>query len=507
MTQHPAMITPTLQDIFKAAVHPLSSEDQKFLSQAYFFAENAHRDQKRKSGEAYIVHCLHVTKILAEIGMDEKTLAAGLLHDVPEDTEVTIAEIQKKFGDEVAYLVDGITKLGKIKLRGSKEEYFLENLRKMFMAMAQDIRVVIIKLADRLHNMRTLEHLPPEKQERIAKETMDVFAPIANRLGIGEIKGELEDLCFMYLDPEHYVETKKIEETYLHEGQAYMERIVKLFRGTLEKEKIHLINISGRTKHSYRLYQKLKRHDMDVTRIYDLVAIRIIVPEIADCYEALGIIHREYRPMVGRIKDYISLPKPNGYQSLHTTVFGPDGRILEVQIRTQKMHDEAEYGIAAHWMYTEKESSTWRKFFFLRKQTHTHTPPKELSWIRQLKEWQKEIGRDDKEFAEGLRIEFFKNHIFAFTPKGDIVDLPEEATPIDFAYAIHSEIGNRTVGAKADGKMVSLDYHIQNAQVIEILTVKEKKKPSRDWLSFIKTSGARSHIRRELRHDEFKNKG
>lgn len=304
------MTTPTLQDIFKAAVHPLSSEDQKFLSQVYLFAENAHRGQKRKSGEEYIVHCLHVTKILAEIGLDEKTLAAGLLHDVPEDTEITLAEIEKKFGNEVAYLVDGITKLGKIKLRGSKEEYFLENLRKMFMAMAQDIRVVIIKLADRLHNMRTLEHLLPEKQQRIARETMDVFAPIANRLGIGEIKGELEDLCFMYLDPEHYAETKKIEETYLHEGQAYMERIVKLFRTTLEKEKIRLIDMSGRTKHLYRLYQKLKRHDMDITRIYDLVAIRIIVPEIADCYEALGIIHREYRPMVGRIKDYISLPKP-----------------------------------------------------------------------------------------------------------------------------------------------------------------------------------------------------
>lgn len=499
------MASITLQDLFRAAAHPLSSEDQKFVAEAYAFATEAHRGQKRKSGEDYILHCLHVTKILAEIGMDEKTLAAGLLHDVPEDTGITLQEIEKKFGPEVAYLIDGITKLGKIKLRGSKEEYFLENLRKMFMAMAQDIRVVIIKLADRLHNMRTLDHLPPEKRERIARETMDVFAPIANRLGIGEIKGELEDLCFKYLDPEHYAETKKIEETYLREGRTYMERIVKLFRETLESEKIRFIGINGRTKHLYRLYQKLRRHDMDVSRIYDLVAIRIIVPEIADCYEALGIIHREYRPMVGRIKDYISLPKPNGYQSLHTTVFGPDGRILEVQIRTQKMHDESEYGIAAHWMYTEKERRGWRSLFFRRKAAApAAVPPKEFAWVKQLREWQKEIGRDDKEFMEGLRIEFFKNHIFAFTPKGDIIELPEEATPIDFAYAIHSEIGSRAIGAKADGKMVPLDYRIQNAQVIEILTVKEKKKPSRDWLSFVRTSTAKSHIKRELRHDEFK---
>lgn len=491
----------TIQDVLAAAVHPLSGDSQKRIVAAFRFAQTAHAGQKRKSGEDYILHCLHVTKILAEIGMDEFTLMAGLLHDVPEDTEVTLAEIEKQFGSEVAYLVDGITKLGKIKLRGSREEYFLENLRKMFLAMAQDIRVVIIKLADRLHNMRTLDHLRPEKRERIARETMEIFAPIANRLGIGEIKGELEDLCFLHLDPEHYRETKKIEETYLRDGQAYMERIVRMFRGTLEREKIRLVDLHGRTKHLYRLYQKLRTHDMDVTRIYDLVAIRIVVSEIADCYEALGIIHREYRPMVGRIKDYISLPKPNGYQSLHTTVFGPDGRILEVQIRTRKMHDEAEYGIAAHWIYTEKERTGWRNRFF-RRALHIHTPPKELSWVKQLKEWQKEIGRDDQEFMEGLRIEFFKNHIFAFTPKGDIIDLPEDATPIDFAYAIHSEIGNRTVGAKADGKMVPLDHVIGNGQVIEILTDKNRQ-PNRDWLAFVKTTAAKSHIRRATRHNEF----
>src|SRR3989338_5565952 len=323
------MPTPiTISDIFSAAARPFSSDEQKLIAEAYRFAADAHRGQKRKSGLDYISHCLHVGKTLSEIGMDAKTIIASILHDVPEDTEVTLAEIEKKFGGEVTYLIDGI-----------------------------------IKLADRLHNMRTLEYLSPEKQLRIARETMEVYAPIANRLGIGEIKGELEDCCFKYLEPEHYAETKKIAETYLREGEEYMNRIVKLFRGVLEKEKIRLIDITGRTKYLYRLYQKLKLHDMDVSRIYDLIAIRIVVPEIADCYEALGIIHREYRPMVGRIKDYISLPKPNGYQSLHTTVFGPDGRILEIQIRTQKMHDEAEYGIAAHWMYTETERPGWRRLF------------------------------------------------------------------------------------------------------------------------------------------------
>ena len=499
------MKTPTIQDVFRVAPTPFTPEDQKFLTSVFEFADKAHRGQLRKSGEPYINHSLNVAKILAEIGMDEKTIASGLLHDVPEDTEVSLEEISKTFGEEVAYLVDGVTKLGKIKLRGSKEEVYLENLRKMFLAMAQDIRVVIIKLADRLHNMRTLEHLSPDKQERIARETMDIYAPIANRLGIGEIKVELEDTCFRFLEPAHYKEVVDIQETYLHAGKTYMTTIVELFKSQLAEAKIQVTDIHGRTKGLYRLYQKLKKHDMDINRVYDLLAIRIIVPEIADCYEALGIIHREYRPMVGRIKDYISLPKPNGYQSLHTTIFGPEGRIIEVQIRTRKMHDEAEYGIAAHWMYTEKERPSWRSIFSRHKgKADEKKAPKELAWVNQLKDWQKEIGRDDQEFLEGLKIEFFKNHIFAFTPKGDIIELPEEATPIDFAYAIHSEVGSRTVGAKANGKMVPLDYHIKNAEVLEILTVKEKKKPSRDWLNFVRTSGAKSHIKRELRHDEFR---
>lgn len=493
----------SIDDVIKAHRFPLRSDQEKLFREAFAFANTAHAGQLRRSGDPYITHALQVSKTLGEIGMDVTTLIAGLLHDVPEDTTIPLSEIESRFGEEVAYLVNGVTKLGKIRLRGSHEEYFLENLRKMFLAMAKDIRVVIIKLADRLHNMRTLEYVPTAKQGRIARETMEIYCPIANRLGIGEIKGELEDLCFKYLDPEHYAETKKIEETYLHQGKAYMDETVILFRTLLEKEKIKVVDISGRTKYLYRLFKKLERHDMDITRIYDLIAIRIIVPDVADCYEALGIIHREYRPMVGRIKDYISLPKPNGYQSLHTTVFGPQGRILEIQIRTEKMHTEAEFGIAAHWIYTERTRRSWKDLFTRKKKAAAVEEPRGLEWVRQLQEWQKEIGRDDEEFLQGLKIDFFKNRIFAFTPRGDIIELPEDATPIDFAYAIHSEIGDAATGAKADGKIIPLDHHIVNGQVIEILTEKNKKKPSRDWLIFAKTTSAKAHIRRALRDDGF----
>lgn len=493
----------TLDQMFSSARREYSSDDRKFIAEAYRFADEAHCGQLRRSGEPYVTHSLAVAKLLADIGMDKMTIAAGLLHDVPEDTDRTLAEIEKKFGNEVAYLVDGITKLGKIKLRGSREEYFLENLRKMFLAMATDIRVVIIKLADRLHNMRTLDAVPKEKQDRIARETMEIYAPLANRLGIGEIKGELEDLSFRYLEPEHYEEAKKIEEAHIREGKSYLDRVMEQFKTELAEDNIKIVTINGRAKHLYRLYQKLKKHDMDPGRIHDLIAVRIIVPEIIDCYETLGAIHKRYRPLVGRIKDYISLPKPNGYQSLHTTIFGPEGRILEVQIRTPKMHDEAEFGIAAHWIYTEKERGGWRSLIFGKKSS-AEAKPKEVTWVKQLQEWQKEIGKDNEEFWHGLRIEFFKNHIFAFTPKGDIIQLPEEATPVDFAYAIHSEIGDHIVGAKADRKIVPLDYQIRNGQVIEILVSKERKKPNQDWLRFVKTSGAKSRIRHAGREEDDK---
>lgn len=490
----------TIKDVIGAMKVAQSKERIDLITKAYEFAKSAHEGQKRRSGEEYIQHPLATAQILAEIGMGAKTISAGLLHDVPEDTQATLEDLERDFGKEIAQLVDGVTKLGKLKLRGSHEEYFLENLRKMFLAMAADIRVVIIKLADRLHNMRTLQFNPPDKQQRIARETMEVFVPIANRLGIGEIKTQLQDLAFKYLDNEHYEFVKELISKSYKEREQYVNQAIKELDKELKKSGIHVIDIHGRAKSLFSFYEKLKKHDMDVNRIYDLSAVRIIVPEVADCYETLGLVHKKYRPMVGRIKDYISLPKPNGYQSIHTTVFGPEGKILEIQIRTQKMHDEAEFGIAAHWIYSERMKKSWKDYIF--RTSPTKPPQKELLWVRQLREWQTEIGRDDNELLESLKIDFFKNHIFAFTPMGDIVDLPEEATPIDFAYAIHSEIGKQTVGAKADGKMVPLDYMIKNGQVIEIITSKDRKKPNGDWLKFVKTSVAKSHIRRELKKED-----
>lgn len=493
--------TLTIDGILKDSRRPFSAEERRFIARALEYAEQAHEGQLRKSGEPYVTHSFSVAKILADIGMDKETIAAGLLHDVPEDTERTLSDVENEFGKEIAALVDGITKLGKIRLRGSHEEYFLENLRKMFLAMAADIRVVIIKLADRLHNMRTLDALPKEKQERIARETMEIYAQIANRLGISEIKGELEDLAFRYLEPENHAQALEIERTHMKEGTEYLGEVMETIRKQLSGDGIKILEIDGRTKRLYRLFQKLRKRDMDVRRVYDFIAIRLIVPEVVDCYEALGAIHKRYRPLVGRIKDYISLPKPNGYQSLHTTVFGPKGRIFEVQIRTPKMHAEAEYGIAAHWIYTEQTRRDWTSFFFPKKGGGDRKP-KEVAWVSQLKEWQDEVGKDNQEFWQGLRIEFFRNHIFAFTPIGDIIELPEDATPVDFAYAIHSEVGNHAVGARADGKMVPLDYKIRNGQVVEILVSKERKYPNGDWLQSVRTSSAKSRIRRAIRERE-----
>lgn len=489
--------TITVENIIKDFKFELTARRNSLIRSAYEFAEIAHRGQKRKSGEDYIQHSLHTGLNLARIGLGSKTIAAGLLHDVPEDTKYTLTEIEKKFGKEISNIVDGVTKLGQLKLKGDKEEIYLENLRKMFLAMAQDIRVVLIKLADRLHNMETLEVLPKEKQERIARETLEIYAPIANRLGIGEIKARLEDLAFKFLDKKNYAYIVNLSAQQQKESKVYVEKIAEDLKKELEKAGIKVISISGRSKHFYSLFQKLKRHDMDIDKVYDLIGIRVIVPEIVNCYEALGIVHKKYRPLVGRIKDYISLPKPNGYQSIHTTIFGPKGRFLEVQIRTKKMDDEAEFGIAAHWIYSEKKKGLVDLLF----KPKSKVPEKELSWIKQLREWQKDLGKNDQEFMEGLKIDFFKNHIFAFTPKGDIIDLPEEATAIDFAYRVHSEIGNRALGAKANGKMVSLDYKVKNGEVVEILVSKEHKNPSRDWLRFVKTSAAKTHIRRFMKKE------
>ncbi|HRZ95180.1 MAG TPA: RelA/SpoT family protein [Candidatus Moranbacteria bacterium] len=489
--------TLTIEDILKNTKFIGDAKREARIRSAYEIALLAHKGQKRKSGEDYIQHPLHTALTLAKIGMGSKTISAGLLHDVPEDTKTTLSEVENKFGHEIASLVDGVTKLGKLRLKGTKEEIYLENLRKMFLAMAEDVRVVIIKLADRLHNMETLESVDKEKQHRIALETMEIFAPLANRLGIGEIKARLEDLAFRHLDSKNYEYVSKLSRKEFEQRKKYVDKVVFELKKELLKSGIKVISVSGRTKHLYSLYQKLERHDMDINKIYDLAGIRIIVPELANCYETLGIVHKKYRPLVGRIKDYISLPKPNHYQSIHTTIFGPEGKFLEIQIRTKKMHDEAEFGIASHWIYSENKKS-FTDLLFRKK---AKVPEKEMAWMRQLREWQKEFGTDDGEFIETLKIDFFKNHIFAFTPLGDIIDLPEDATPVDFAYQVHSEIGNRTMGAKVNGKMVPLDYKIKNGEVVEIITSRDPKKPSRDWLKFVRTSNAKSHIRRFMKKE------
>lgn len=488
--------TLTLADIFKSVKIPLSGEGRRIITQAFELANDAHATQKRADGTPYIQHCLATAKTLAKIGMDARTIAAGLMHDVPEDTAITLATIRKEFDSDIAYMIDGITKLGKIKLNNTPEDYKLENWRRMFLAMASDIRTVIIKLADRLHNMQTLNNLPEGKRRRIANETMEVYAPIANRLGIGEIYGELVDLCFEQLNPEKYDETKELSEEKLK--KHYVDKAIMSVKESLKKESIKFLDVHGRSKSIYSLYTKLLKYDMDIDQVFDFTAIRIVVSDIATCYETLGAIHKKYKPMIGRIKDYISLPKPNGYQSIHTTVFGPDGEVIEIQIRTQKIHDEAEFGIAAHWLYEEREKRDW-KSYFTSSDRGVKKASKEVDWVKQLQEWQKELDNNPQEFMEGLRVDFLKNHIFAFTPNGDIIELPEGACIIDFAYAIHTEIGNLVTGARVDGKMTSLESIVENGQIVEILTDKNRKYPNADWLNFVKTSNAKNAIRKAIK--------
>jgi len=476
--------------------------DLELIERAYNFAEEVHRGQKRLSGEPYIIHCLAAAEIIADLKIDSKTLAATLLHDVLDDgdDDKTIMEererkLEKEFGKEIATLVKSVTKIGKIKYHGV--ERAVENLCKMFLAIAEDIRVILIKFADRLHNMRTLAAQPPEKQKRIALETLEIFAPLADRLGIGRIKGELEDLSFQYLMPGEYFWLVNQVHDQFEERERYLERITPDLKKELLKENIKPLQIFWRAKHYHSLYRKLKRYEMNLNRIYDLVALRIIVPTIEDCYATLGVIHKIWRPLPGRIKDYIALPKPNGYQSLHTTVFSQGGKITEIQIRTLQMHEEAERGIAAHWYYNEQKGlGTYIKRIFV------PAPEKELKWIKQMQEWQKEMRESPEEFFQSLKIDFFKNRIFIFTPQGDVIDLPEGATPVDFAFHIHSEVGVHCQGARVDGKMVALDTSLQNGQVVEIITQKNAR-PSRDWLKFVRTHQAKDRIRQWLtRHQE-----
>lgn len=473
-----------------------SNRDPNLVERAFEFAKNAHQGQKRASGEDYIRHPARVAQILTEMRLDPQTIAAGFLHDVPDDTSKTIKDIEKEFGKEVAFLVNGVSKLGKLRyskdgleFKSAKDrlqepiDLRAENLRKMFFAMAEDIRVILIKLADRLHNMETLGSLPHEKQRRIALETMEIFAPLANRLGMGEIKGKLEDLAFPYLYPKEFEWLmENIKEKY-REQQKYIEKVKPVFKKILEKEEIHPIDIHSRAKHYWSLYQKLLRYEMNLDKIYDLVALRVIVDDIKTCYKVLGIIHKTWKPLPGRIKDYIALPKTNNYKALHTTCFCLDGKITELQVKTREMHDEAEQGITAHWAY--KEGLNLKNY------------GKKFAWVKQLRDWQKEISKSG-EFLESLKIDFFKNRIFVFTPKGDVIDLPESASPVDFAYAVHTGIGQYCSGAKINGKIEELSKTLKNWDVVEII-VDKKRKPSKNWLEFAKTSLARSEIKRALK--------
>ncbi|MEI6288624.1 MAG: RelA/SpoT family protein [bacterium] len=461
-----------------------SASDLELVKLAYDFASEAHEGQTRASGDPYILHPLATAQKLAEMQLDLPTIIAGLLHDVPEDTAVSLKEVEKNFGKEVAGLVEGITKLGKLKYRGM--ERYAENLRKMFVAMSDDIRVILIKFADRIHNLKTLDALKPEKQLRIARESLEIYAPIADRLGIGHIKGELEDLSFKYVYPQEYAWMMTILPQEYEAKEKSLEKVRQKVEVELEKNNIPTggILIQGRTKHLYSLYKKLIRPHInrDLSKIYDLIALRLIVPTVADCYSALGILHSMYRPMPNRIKDYIAQPKPNGYKSLHTTIFTDDGEIVEFQIRTPRMHEEAEYGIAAHWNYKEDNSNLQKN---------------NIKWLSELVEWQKQI-QDNDQFLQTVKFDIFQNRIFVFTPKGDVIDLPEGATPIDFAYHLHSNIGDKCVGARVNEQLMRLDSELKSGDIVEIIIDKNRKGPSTDWLEMAHTSMAKSKIKNSL---------
>ena len=452
--------------------------DSAKIAQAYEFAGKAHEGQLRKSGEPYIVHPVAVASIILELNLDTDSIIAALLHDTLEDTDTILSDIEINFGPDVAFLVEGVSKLGALRYKSTTEQD-LEMLRKMFMVMAKDMRVVLIKLADRLHNMQTLFALDSEKQKRISLETLEIFAPLADRLGIGQVKIDLEDLAFKYAYPDEFRWVKE----QVGETKGQRERYLEKAKAILEKE-LASVGIAalvlGRTKHFYSIYKKALRRGSDINDLHDLIALRIIVDSIPMCYAALGVVHELWKPLPSEIDDYIAVSKPNGYQSLHTTVFCIDNKLIEIQIRTQQMHKDAEYGVAAHWFYAEKKISFEKN--------------KKLGWVDQLADWQTQLT--GQEFSEGLKLDLLRDRIFVFTPKGDVKDLPLDATPIDFAYAVHSDIGHRCIGAKVNGDMVSLDYHLKNGQIIGIVTSKDPLKgPSRDWLSVVKTNLAKNRIR------------
>lgn len=478
--------------------HP--STDISLIRKAYQVASEAHQGQVRKSGEPYIIHPLYVAIILADLELDKETIVAGLLHDVVEDTIMTDAEIGEQFGEDVALLVDGVTKLDKLNFHGEhgyqdrdteKLERQAENLRKMFLAMAKDIRVILIKLADRLHNMRTLQHMRPEKQQEIARETLDIYSPIAQRLGISKIKVELDDLSLKYLEPEAYYDLVDKIAIRKSERERYIQAIV-------DEVSVHIKNagikaqIDGRIKHFFSIYKKMKNQNKSIDQIYDLFAVRIIVDTVQDCYAALGVIHEMYKPIPGRFKDYIAMPKANMYQSLHTTLIGASGQPFEIQIRTYEMHKAAEYGIAAHWKY--KEASDGKKV--------EAQEEEKLVWLRQILEWQQDLS-DNKEFLNLLKddLNLFSDNVYCFTPTGDVKSLPAGSTPIDFAYSVHSAVGNKMIGARVNGKLVNIDYEIRNGDRVEIMTSQNSKGPSRDWLNVVKSTQAKNKINQWFKHE------
>jgi len=474
-------MNPVLEPLVKTvrATHPKA--DIRLIERAYDVAAHYHRSQKRKSGDPYITHPLAVATILAELGMQEATIAAGLLHDTVEDTEYTLDQLRSDFGDEIAELVDGVTKLDKVKYGEATQA---ETVRKMVVAMARDIRVLVIKLCDRLHNMRTLRYLPQAKREKKARETLEIYAPLAHRLGMNTIKWELEDLAFATLYPKRFDEIARLVAERAPRRDVYLQEVIEIVSADLREAKIKA-TVRGRPKHYYSIYQKMIARNVGFDEIYDLVGIRVIVDSVRDCYAALGIIHARWNPVPGRFKDYIAMPKFNMYQSLHTTVIGPEGSPVELQIRTRAMHRRAEYGIAAHWKYKEERNNGGKA-----KGAST-----DMAWLRQLIDWQQET-KDPGEFLESLRFDLSVQEVFVFTPRGDVIALPQGATPVDFAYAVHTEVGHRTVGARVNGRLVPLDSELHNGETVEIITAKtDDAGPSRDWLDFVKSARARNKIR------------
>lgn len=464
--------------------------DTELILKAYHLADGAHKDQKRLSGEAYIIHPVSVAYILAEYKMDTETIVAAILHDVIEDTSYTYDDIKEMFNEQVADLVEGVTKIGKIEYQ-SKEESQAENLRKMVLAMSKDIRVILIKLVDRLHNMRTLEYMKESKQIEKSRETLDIYAPIANRLGIQTIKAELEDLALKYLDSDGYYDLVKKVKMKKQSREEYINKVIKILEKKIDEVGIEA-KIYGRSKHFYSIYRKMKAQNRNFDEIYDLIAVRVIVDSVKDCYGVLGIVHTQWKPIPGRFKDYIAMPKPNMYQSIHTTVIGPNGDPFEIQIRTKEMHETAEYGIAAHWKYKEGITDSNNKE--LRYEN-------KMSWLRQILEWQKELDNAN-DLVETIKVDLLNEEVYVFTPQGKVVELPMGSCPLDFAYRIHSDVGNSCVGAKVNGKIVPLNYTLNNGDIVEIMTSKNSNGPSRDWLNFTKSAHARNKIRQYFKKEE-----